>query len=153
MKLPIDVLLEKVLTLTCHKLDTTIIQAHKQMRILSILFIFISTMGLSQFTPIWTIPSDYSGFVIKGFNSNETGDMMLISRPYDGGPISDLIVYTTSDFGQAWDSTYFANTSMLNDNAKVTESGNFYFASLVSIYSTTNPPGYIKKIVNRVVHF
>lgn len=116
-------------------------------------FVLLSFNSLGQFSPIYTIPSDFSGFDVKSFEMNENGRTLLITRPYDGGPITDLMVYTSSDYGQTWDSTFFSNRSMSRYNSCITSGGNYYFSSIVNVPSIVNPPGYMQKIVNRSLDF
>ncbi|PWH85635.1 T9SS type A sorting domain-containing protein [Brumimicrobium oceani] len=115
---------------------------------LTFLFCLFATVGEAQFTPVFEIPSNYSGFDIEAFEMNDNGDMMLITEPYNGGPTINKMVYTSTDFGQSWDSTLFLNQSMMRDNACVTDGGNLYFTTLISVPSTTNPPGYIKRVLH-----
>jgi hypothetical protein len=115
------------------------------MRILVYLFLFVSTMGLSQFSPIWTINSNFS---LRAFEINDSGDMMVLTYPYNGGPLSKIMIYTSPDFGNSWDSTYLPNFAMMMDNAFVTEGSKMYIASLQSIYPGGGLPGYQRKVVH-----
>lgn len=122
------------------------------MRSLTFLFVTISTIGLSQFSPIWVIPSNFSGFDIKGIDINNTGKVALITDQYNGGPFNDIMTYYSVDYGLTWDSTFFTNQFMIRNNVKVTESGNVYFSTIVNVPSTTNPPGYQMKVVNSLIN-
>ncbi len=57
------------------------------------------------------------------------------------------MVYNSTDYGQTWDSTHFLHHSTVHDNASVTEGGNLYFTTIVIVPSTTNPPGYQRKVL------
>lgn len=115
---------------------------------LTFLFCLLSTVGEAQFTPVFNIPSNYSMFDIKAFEMNVSGEMMIITEPYNGGPTINAMVYNSVDLGQTWDSTLFLNQSMIRDNACVTDGGNLYFTTLISVPSTTNPSGYIKRVIH-----
>jgi hypothetical protein len=112
---------------------------------LTLLFCLLATVGEAQFTPVFNIPANYSGFDTKAFEMNDSGNMMIITRPYDGGPTTNIMVYNSHDFGQTWDSTLFLNQSMIKDNAAVTDGGMLYFTSLITVYSTT-VPNYIRRV-------
>ncbi len=123
------------------------------MKVLVVLFCCVALSGYAQFTPVYTINSNYSGFQVKSFQVNEGGNMLLITRPYNGGPITDLQVYTSNNFGQMFDSTFFPNRSMTSYNSFVTDGGLYYFSSIVNVPSTTNPPGLQYKKVHRSLDF
>lgn len=116
------------------------------MKVLSVLFIFISTMGLSQFSPFWTVNSNFNQFDIRAFEMNDAGQMLLITDPYNGGPTSDLMVYSSTDFGVNWDSTLLFNFYLMKDNAVVTEGGKMYFSTIQNVYPAGGSSPYQRKV-------
>ncbi|RFC53526.1 hypothetical protein [Brumimicrobium aurantiacum] len=79
---------------------------------------------MTQFNSVFEIPSNFSGFDTKAFETNDNGQLMIVSGPYDGNPTTVVKVYNSVDYGQSWDSTLFLNQSMKRDNACVAEERN-----------------------------
>lgn len=117
------------------------------MKIVFVLFLFISTMGLSQFSPIWEVNNNFFQFEVRAFDMNDSGEILLISDQYDGGPTSNLMAYSSSDYGQTWDSTLFQNFAMMKDNAVITEGGNRFFTSIQNVYPAVGSP-YQRKVIH-----